>query len=43
MNQLAVRNIKDDTENYLKHIEIMGKLTLIIGVSIVIIAVTVFH
>lgn len=43
MNQLAIRNFKNNTEDYLKKIEIMGKLTLIIGVSIVIIAVTIFH
>ena len=43
MNQLAVNSLKNDTENHLKRIEIMGKLTLVIGVSIVIIAVTIFH
>lgn len=43
INQGAVKNLKNDNEDHLKRIEIMGKLSLIIGVAIVIIAVKVFH
>lgn len=43
MNLGAAKNLKNDNEDHLKRIEIMGKLTLIIGVAIVIIAVTIFH
>lgn len=43
MNQAAVKNLKNDTENHLKRIEIMGKFTLILGVTIVVIAVNIFH
>ena len=43
MNQGAVKNLRNNTEDHLKRIEIMGKLTLILGVVIVILAVNVFH
>ncbi|EGV43357.1 DUF2269 family protein [Bizionia argentinensis JUB59] len=36
-------NYKNDTENNLKRIELMGKISLVIGVLIVIVAVNVFH
>ena len=43
INYDVKRNYKNDTENNLKRIELMGKLTLVIGILIVIIAVTIFH
>ena len=43
INLDARKNFKNDTEGNLKRIEIMGKLALLIGVVIVIIAVNVFH
>ena len=43
INLNARKNFKNDTEGNLKRIEIMGKLALLIGVVIVIIAVNVFH
>ena len=43
INLEAGKNLKNDTEDNLKRIGLMGKLALIIGVVIVIIAVNVFR
>ena len=43
INQGASKNLKNKIEGNLKRIEIMGKLTLLISVVIVILAVNVFH
>lgn len=43
INRGAKKDYINDTEEHTKGIEIMGKIALIIGVSIVIIAVNVFH
>lgn len=43
INQSAKKNLKNDTESNLKRIEIMGKLTLLLGILIVIVAVFIFH
>lgn len=43
INQVTKKNIKNGTEDNLKGIETMGKLTLIIAIAIVILAVSIFH
>lgn len=43
INQVAKKNSKKVTEENLKGIELMGKLALIIGIVIVMLAVNVFH
>ena len=43
INLGASKNLKNDTEDHVKQIELMGKFALVIGVVIVILAVNVFH
>lgn len=43
INRAANKNYKNDTKNSLNRIELKGKLTLVISVVIIILAVKVFH
>ena len=43
INQGARKNVENNKEGNFKRIEIMGKLTLLIGIVIVFLAVNVFH
>ncbi len=43
INQASTKNLKNGMQDNLKRIEIMGKLTLLIAVVIIIVAVSIFH
>ena len=43
INKAAIQNLKNDTNDNLKQIAIMGKLDLLISIVIIILAVTIFH
>jgi uncharacterized membrane protein len=43
INLLAKKTIKADAESQLKKMEVLGKMTLIVGLMIVILAVNIFH
>ena len=43
INRAAIQNLKNDTNDNLKQIAIMGKLDLLISIVIIILAVTIFH
>ncbi len=43
INQGAKKNLKNHSEDKLKRIELMGKFAMIIGITIVILAVSIFH
>ncbi len=43
INQGAKKNFKNHSEGKLKQIELMGKVAMLIGITIVILAVNIFH